>query len=411
MVDDRSILVDALNVALATYARKTQGKSLLGRPSPDEEVLGPLAAAIERCSVYKPVAGHELFSANRGILLTGQRLAIDLLQQGESDVERASDWMLRILATLKAAGRLKIVIWGLSVNENVTLSPSSRLMPFERLDRSPLKDRITDRARSLWDKLIWVSERFYDLPGAALVYEIADVPYIDRGPNTGAFEAIWSHLDQASEIRTLLEAAWVGRPLAFGYWFEYTDPDLDLAAWENTISWSMPEIIPRIGPSSTLDPRDLVSIQHEFTELPEDWREDLLRSMRRFTLSLCRHEMIDRVLDLALAFEVLFSGHSDNAPIGWRVSLRAAQLIGGDLNTRQSNRNKINELYKLRNRGTHGSSLKASESEKHYAVLIEATDIYRILIRCFLGHGKKPDWSVLDLEPAADRSPQIASPR
>jgi hypothetical protein len=40
---------------------------------------------------------------------------------------------------------------------------------------------------------------------------------------------------------------------------------------------------------------------------------------------------------------------SDNAPIGWKVGLRAAQLIGGTLEARQESRRKINELYKLRN--------------------------------------------------------------
>jgi hypothetical protein len=61
--------------------------------------------------------------------------------------------------------------------------------------------------------------------------------------------------------------------------------------------------------------------------------------MNRFTLSQCRHQTIDRILDLALAFEIAVSGgDGDSAPPGWKVSVRSAQLIGGALKARQSNR-------------------------------------------------------------------------
>jgi hypothetical protein len=60
MHNDRAILVTALQQAVAKYAEKKKGKTLLGATPPDDEVLEPLSAAIEKCRVYQAVAGHAL---------------------------------------------------------------------------------------------------------------------------------------------------------------------------------------------------------------------------------------------------------------------------------------------------------------------------------------------------------------
>src|SRR5580692_7200669 len=75
----------------------------------------------------------------------------------------------------------------------------------------------------------------------------------------------------------------------------------------------LPEIAPHIRTCTPVDPNSVLEIQREFSALPAEWWNDLLRSMRRFTLSQCRYEMIDRVLDLALSFEVPFSNKGDSS--------------------------------------------------------------------------------------------------
>jgi hypothetical protein len=62
MHNDRAILVTALQQAVAKYAEKKKGKTLLGSIPIDDEVLEPLSAA---------VAGHALF-ADSGIVITWQ---------------------------------------------------------------------------------------------------------------------------------------------------------------------------------------------------------------------------------------------------------------------------------------------------------------------------------------------------
>ncbi|MGO9685824.1 MAG: hypothetical protein ACLPTZ_25160, partial [Beijerinckiaceae bacterium] len=59
---DRDILIPAIEDALARWKEWQRGKSLLGSYPPDDTVTGPLADTIEKCEVFKPVAGHSLFS-------------------------------------------------------------------------------------------------------------------------------------------------------------------------------------------------------------------------------------------------------------------------------------------------------------------------------------------------------------
>jgi hypothetical protein len=99
------------------------------------------------------------------------------------------------------------------------------------------------------------------------------------------------------------------------------------------------------------------------------------------------------------AFEIAVSGSSGSAaPPGWKVSVRAAQLIGGALAERQANRAKVSELYRIRNQVTHGGRVKGPKKTQEDA-LKESPGIYRSLVRSFLRLGREPDWDALELEP------------
>ena len=131
--------------------------------------------------------------------------------------------------------------------------------------------------------------------------------------------------------------------------------------------------------------------------------------MNRFTLSQCRHQLIDRILDLALAFEIAVSEEGDNAPPSWKVSVRSTQLIGGTLRERQENRTNIGALYELRNKATHGGELssklhlKSNTKKTVEQVLKDCSGLYVILMRIMLSLRRKPEWRSLELEPRATK--------
>ena len=396
MGDDEEILRQALEQAVPAYAAKKVSTSLLGQPSPDNTILDPVCAAIEKCNAYRAVAGHMLFSAGAGVVIHAPRLATDLVYRAERGISDAVEWLLRLLSTREVNGILKAAIWGLSIDEEIPLSGLSKLMPFESLPDSRLKDIILHRSRQMYDNSAWLSTQWFDQPRAAFITEVSNFPYI--GTDGAAFQRMEELVWEARDLWTLIEATSVGHPLAFGYWFEYEDGDLDIAQWENNIFWSLPEIVPQIPACTTADANLLKQDIRQYMALSEKLRFDLLRSMDRFTLSQCRRQVIDRVLDLALAFEIAVSGDGGNAPPGWKVSVRAAQMIGGALGKRQAYRETINELYRIRNQATHGSSLN-NLKRKQTDALESSAAIFRDLVRSFLRLGGTPDWDAIELEP------------
>jgi len=342
-----------------------------------------------------------LFSADAGVVIHAPRLALELLYKAERGIPAAVEWLLKLLRTRHTKGTFKAAIWGLSVEQEITLCNSFELVPFASLTASSIRDKILARARSLYDHPAWISTNLFDKPRAALIREVSKFPYIRT--DDASFAEIDRLAQEARGICTLMETTLVGRPLAFGFWFEYDEPDLDIAAWEGTITWLLPEIVPHVPCYVPVKAQVLRQDLKRYMALSHEIRSELLRSMSRFTLSQCRRDQGDRALDLALAFEIAVSGDGgSNAPPSWKVSVRAAQLIGGKLEKRQANRNVIGTLYQIRNAATHGSrsnSLKQSQKE----ALETSVGIYRDLVRSILRLGKVPNWNALELEPVFKR--------
>lgn len=103
-----------------------------------------------------------------------------------------------------------------------------------------------------------------------------------------------------------------------------------------SLAWILPEIPPRVASYTPINAAVLQDQLQGYGALPEELRSRLLRSMERFTLSQCRSKPVDRILDLELAFEMAVSGPGpDASPTGWKVSVRSAQMIGGELGMRR----------------------------------------------------------------------------
>jgi hypothetical protein len=401
--DDRDVLVSGLEAALSAWEEWKRDKTLLAQYPPDVSILAPLTNAIEKCEVFKPIEGHSLFSGYSGVVLHAPRLALPLLYRvsrtdlGTAAIQDGVDWLIRVLETRQAPGVFNVAIWGLSLDVEVQITKDMALLPFDRLADSPMKRRLVERARTGWDGIVWTSDRYFDVPSAAIVRKISDFPYI--GDPTTSFDRLGEIEADAQAPLAFLQACGAGRPLVAGSWFEYEDSDLDINADENYVKWFLPEIVPVVRSHVVVDSGILQRDTAALWSLPSDWLNDLLRSMKRFTLSQCRHQIVDRVLDLAIAFEIAVSGKGDNAPPSWKVGVRSAQLIGGELKERQLVRNKLKALYDLRNKGTHGGSLKESERQKQEITVNEATLIYSTLLASFLALGTLPDWPSLELEP------------
>ncbi|WP_439360090.1 hypothetical protein [Bradyrhizobium sp. DASA03007] len=363
--------------------------------------MDELEAAFESCATYRAVAGKVLFSGGSGPIIDGYGLASRLFSKGvqyAEDIDGAVDWVIRLMTTQETTRRFKAAFWGLQVDQDAWLSTRSRLMPFDALPESHMKRRIVERARRCYDGSQWMMQSYFDKPSAAFVEDLPGFPYI-RADNAAFLkmnEMVW----KVETLSVLAQASAVGHPIAVACWFEYADTELEWAEWENSLTWLLPEIHPAVKRTVSTDIAVLNANIRRYASLAEDYRARVFRSMERFRLSQSRQQPIDRVLDLALAFEIALSDQGDNAPPSWKVSVRSAQLIGGPLTTRQKNRDGMAVLYDLRNQATHGGSLKAKNKKPVEQVLEESFGLYVAVVNKLLSLGSKPDWKSIELEPS-----------
>ncbi len=269
-------------------------------------------------------------------------------------------------------------------------------MPWESLPKTYMKGRTDERARESSDGAVWRAYNFFDKPTAAHVIALPDFPYIG-----GVDEAFWRIKVAeyaARDFWLFMQATLVGHSLAIACWFEYEDNSLDFNNWQSSLAWILPEVHPRVEKVTRVTVASIKEKLASFGALPTKLRNQLLRSMGRFELSQCRNTLVDRILELELAFEIALSGPGPEAAVSWRVSVRCAQLIGGPVATRQSIRDTLNRLYKLRSKATHGSDLSTGDLTKLEKTLAECTGIYQELVSSLLALGNEPDWEALELE-------------
>jgi hypothetical protein len=243
---DRSILIAALEEAALAYRALQPTPSLLGPDAPPETMTA-LAAEIDRCESYRAIAGKVLFSGGSGPVLASDSLASRLFSKGVrwgNDVPGAADWLIRLMTTRETTGLFKAAIWGLEVGTEVSLSKTTRLMPFAALPDSYMRGRLAERARRCYDGSSWMTQNYFDIPSAAYVEQVDQFPYI-RSDNASFLkmnDLIW----RVHEFSIVAQAACVGQPLAVASWFEYADRDLEFSEWENTYTWLLPEVHPHV---------------------------------------------------------------------------------------------------------------------------------------------------------------------
>jgi hypothetical protein len=186
MAEDREILLTALRPAIAAYSAKTKGSSFLGRPEPLPDTLEPVAEAIESCAAFQAVKGKSLFNGRLGLKITADELsshvvsrAVDPFGDSTSDlVEESVSWLLHLLKTSETKALFSAAIWGLTVDEQIILPGGSRLIPFNYLPDSWIKERIVSRSSNYGFRLPWSNQRSHGVPVAAYIHEIPDFPYI-----------------------------------------------------------------------------------------------------------------------------------------------------------------------------------------------------------------------------------------
>jgi hypothetical protein len=396
----RNNLSAAVEEALIAWERWRHQKTILSEWPPASDVYAPIGHAISSLPDFDAVKGRSLFSGDSGVLITADRMALETLRyassQSEDKANRASDWLIGILQTRDAPGFYYAPVWGMAIDDEIEVTPNLRVVAFDQLPSNFMKDRIVDRATAIWNNTVWKSQLYYDMPATAIVHRLTSVCYIGSPENP--YRQILLAQNEIVDRLAILQSTLVGEPLVAGGWFEWEDSKLDFNRFENSMYWHLLEVVPRVIRHIHVDRERIAEISNAAI-FKGPWKKDLLRSMHRFVLSQSRRNIPDRALDLVLAFEIAVGGGpGDNAPASWKVSIRAAQLIGGALDTRLETRKTLSTLYQIRSKTAHGGDLKASDATKISLTVTAAEGIYREMLRAALKLSSIPKWESLEMQ-------------
>lgn len=398
LANEAQILAPALETAITAWEEWKNGKSILTQYPPPPQVLDPLVQAIESADAYKKVAGRPVFTGYSGVVLTGGRLAADFLYRADAEyrlgIPGAIDWLLRVFSTKVAKGLYEVAVWGLMPDKEIEIAKGWRLQPYNAAPASPIKQKLKDFIRDGWDG-VWHSTRFYNAPGAILTQIVSEIPYLGR-PDI-SYETLHKLDMETRERLAFLQAYFTGTPLIGASWFSYDDNELDFNSIESRLQWLVPEVEPTVKSHVAIESERLADAVAAHAKLPGNSAKKIIQSADRFVLSQCRYRRVDVAIDLAIAYEILAGSKGDGA-IGWKVSLRTAQIIGGTLDQRLQMREKVNALYKIRNDGAHGGTANEAKVAEESATLLEAAKIYRRLVDTLVQLGDEPDWSKLELD-------------
>jgi hypothetical protein len=394
----RDDLVASLDAALPAWKAWSEDKTLLGKWPPAEAILAPIETAIDALPAYQAVAGRSLFSGYSGVVIFSNTMALHTLyyalEQEADHASRAADWLIRILGTQHGRGFYYAPIWGMAVDAEAEIAPGIRLVPIDAVPDGIMRRRIDDHAEQQWNNTVWQSQNYYDRPASAIVRGLDAVSYIGN-PETPFQQVDRVHFETRDHL-AFLQASITGKPLVACSWFEWEDQTLDFNLHENWLVWNLPEVVPRVETHVVVAAANVAGIAQKFGAVQQAWRRVLVRSMNRFTLSQTRHNMADKALDLALAFEGILSGSSDG-PASWKVAVRSAQIIGGELSARLEIRETLKNLYALRSSTAHGGGNDGA-SPAEVAALDRSVAIYRDLISAALEYTAPPDWKALELQ-------------
>jgi len=131
-------------------------------------------------------------------------------------------------------------------------------------------------------------------------------------------------------------------------------------------------------------------------------RERLDVPLERLRTAMLQESLESTAIDLGIALESLLTHEQDSeAPISYRLRLRATHLLGGTRDNRIENAKRFRVLYVLRSRAAHGAKVTdsalrdAAGSGTAAAFLSDCAKLTSLMIRRLIDRGALPDWEGL----------------
>jgi hypothetical protein len=181
-------------------------------------------------------------------------------------------------------------------------------------------------------------------------------------------------------------------------WSEYLKNDLAHAAfgfgWHAGLSDTPP-----FHTGLTVDQQAIDFVRRYFAVSGNLSKLDIATA--RLNLARRRNAMADKAIEGSICLEALLG--SNRFDVTYKLALRAALLVGRDLDERLRIQQTVTQFYKVRSDAVHGSV--DAITPKQVQQVNDGLQICAQVIRRMVDIGRIPDWKVLELSPEQGRSP------
>ena len=292
-------------------------------------------------------------------------------------VDKAVQWLLKVLGSTEANGKLILALWGVPVDEVIRLTDEVSIMPLASLPQSDAKRRVSDSGHraNIWT----VNALAFAPPTSALVVERKLVPVVldsnTPKPDDSDLKAKQEVMQEIALVLTLVGPR-VSLPLTT--WFTFDDPDFEVAS--PTLS-PMTEIVPtRPSDYPKLDAKEAKEVVKSYLDLSTKTRQHIRVAVERINQAQRRVNVGDRAVELATAFEALV-GDSDKNEMTHKVKVRTVRLIGGTPEQRQINAALVNKAYSIRSSLVHTGKVDEKSTD---TIVGERVPVHAIVDRALM---------------------------
>jgi len=317
-----------------------------------------------------------------------------LMRALETDsVSKSLEWLNSVLSTKSAHGKIIQIISGANIESDIRLCEGISLVTSDSLFASG--DRLKLKHRRQGNELLQVVYGIQKPTSiSAIIKDVVIEPVVVDVGHGG-----WqSYADSVpiSDICLLLTLAGKSPVIEFLQWFEYDDLALQYTCNFQSTAINPPELLPHWSATYPhVDVDEASAIVNAFMALDDKSKEKVRYVLYRFRQATLRHNEGDCAVELAISLEALLTDRIENSEIGYKISVRAAKVLGCDLDERRSIHKLIKDMYNVRSKVVHGTNCGKIKNVSE--IVKNATMLCARLIGLIICSGVFPNWADFDL--------------
>jgi hypothetical protein len=298
--------------------------------------------------------------------------------------------LIELLQVRQSDFYIVMPLWGLELEQALELTEDVRLLPVTEFTQSNNLSHFLRSSPGILPIYRWQA------PTTVLLKrQTFRSIFVKAGEVT---EMDWKVLEQLHDIRNCLALA---GPVAVAgdiQWIEFINPDLSDF---NSGTWSRAQEIQAHNLDfGSFDPELAKALVPRFVSLTGEDKSKIYLASDRFARALWRHEAGEAALELGITLDSLLGDGAGE--LVFKVGLRAALLIGGNLSNRQRRREIVKSAYDLRSKVVHTG--KADKILKFKGQSIPTKNFVELaigvtaeVVRKIIILGKIPSWNEVEL--------------